>query len=183
MMISANHIAAFARLVLDCEESVQSRSSPSAVGALLTLLHQGPMSASELARVFRVRQPTAHRLVANLSAAGLVKRQASPGRDIRYTLSATGRRRAVEVQARRLDAVNGLLGVLSTRERAALDGLVSRILAAATEDRATARYMCRFCDHGVCDGSDCPVGTAARTREDAADRPAPELMTAGRGRP
>ena len=84
-----------------------------------------PASGTEPARAswpgcfgFASRRPTVCS-VANLSAAGRIERPTATGRDVRYTLTATGRRRAVQVQAQRLDAVNGLLAVLSTQPRGA----------------------------------------------------------------
>mgnify|MGYP001369273973 CR=1 len=160
MMLTHTHVSAFAQLVVDREGQAQTRLSSSAVAALLTLWHRGPLSATELAEMFRVRQPTAHRLIRNLFEKGLVSRNPTGSRTIRFALSTSGRRRAADIQAHRLAAVDELLSVLNDQERAALDGLVSRVLAAATPDRRTARFMCRFCEHSVCDGPDCPVGSA-----------------------
>jgi len=33
------------------------------------------------------------------------------------------------------------------------------------DGRAYARHICRFCDHGICDGPRCPVGSAATELE------------------
>jgi DNA-binding MarR family transcriptional regulator len=160
MMLIPNHVSAFAQMVVDREAQQQTQLSQSAVAALLTLWHRGPMTATELAELFQVRQPTTYRLIRNLYDKGLVSRTPTAGGTVRIALSTSGRRRAADIQVHRLQAVDALLSVLSPRERVVLDGLVSRVLAAATPDRATARFMCRFCEHSVCDGEDCPVGSA-----------------------
>ncbi|MDY7104927.1 MAG: MarR family transcriptional regulator [Actinomycetota bacterium] len=163
-MLAANHVGAFARLVVDRQAAADGDRSASATAVVLTLLHHGPMTTTELARIIGVRQPTAHRLVGHLVDDGLVERRGG-GRRVELRLTRRGRAATHRSQRARVEVVEGLLGVLSAEELAFLDDAVSRVLAAATPDRATARNLCRFCDHAVCDGPACPVGMAATARE------------------
>lgn len=163
-MLSANHVGAFARLVVDRQAEVDDARSSSATAVLLTLLHHGPMTTSELARIIGVRQPTAHRVVANLVDDGIVERRGD-GRSVELRLTRRGRTGARRSQRRRAETVEALLGALDAEELDQLDTLVSRVLSDATPDRPTARHLCRFCDHELCDGPVCPVGTAATAVE------------------
>ena len=52
--------------------------TPSLAAALATVERHGPLTPSELAKVERVKRPTATRLVAKLAAAGLVDRATDP---------------------------------------------------------------------------------------------------------
>ncbi len=50
------------------------------------------------------------------------------------------------------------LSRLSAAETRQLARLLEKMLADPERDRAAARHACRFCDHRVCDGEQCPVG-------------------------
>lgn len=171
----SGHVGVFAQLLVD--RAGDGARSSSAEATLLTLLHHGPMSLVELARILGVREPTAHRLVTNLVAAELVTRTRAANR-VALGLTRRGRTLARRRQAQRIAAVSDLLSCLEPAERAELDRLVSRVVAAATGDRAAARMMCRHCDHGRCTGAACPVGSAATAIElAAAARPTPKGTT------
>jgi DNA-binding MarR family transcriptional regulator len=95
-------------------EDVAAGIGPARLSALSVLVFGGPMSIGRLAAAEQVRPPTMTRIVAALEADGLVARRPHP-RDARQAvLRATaagervlqeGRRRRIEVLARRLRAL------------------------------------------------------------------------------
>lgn len=169
---TVNHVSAFARLVVDRQAAADEDLSPTAVAILLTLRHWQPMTVSDLARIAAIRQPSAHRVTTNLATAGLVARQVGAGRNIPLRLTSEGEATADRMQSSRARVVTEVLGPLSADEQRVLGVLSERMLAAATPNRATARHMCRFCDHSICAGPTCPVGTAASEHDRTADQPA-----------
>ncbi|MEZ5840010.1 MAG: MarR family transcriptional regulator [Hyphomicrobiales bacterium] len=167
-MLDANKLGALGTLISDRIEDALEGLSPSAA-ALLSMLHFKPgLTATELAAIAAVAQPTVTRLVDGLVRQGLVAREAAPGRSTPLRVTEEGDRRAVRLQERRLSALAGLLGVLAPEERAAFAGLVDRVLVGATTSRAFARTTCRLCEHDLCGPEVCPVGCRAGEIERAA---------------
>jgi len=117
-------------------------------------------SVQGLADVLRVSQPAAVRIADRLAADGLVERRAGADRRVRaLRLTAKGRRAAVDVLFERAGALDDLVSVLEPRERAALEPLLERLVAALAQDRPGALTVCRLCDRSVCCGSPggCPL--------------------------
>jgi len=156
---AANLLAALAVAITD--ELHVPDLSPSAAAALLTVAQWEPMGAQELAAVIGLSQSAAVRLIDDLATAGLVRRLDKKGRAVPLALTASGRRRAKALQARRLAVIERALAALGRDERAGLEAALPSLLAALTPGRAAARRICRFCDHGLCRGQKCPVGAAA----------------------
>lgn len=146
-------------------------NSASTAAALLTLLHRGRCAVSELASILRVAQPTATRLINKLEKAGLVRRLPAAGRSVPLALTGAGEAAARTLQDRRLAAFAEACAVLEENERAALDELLTKMLGARVRSRRHARQICRLCDHGVCDGPNCPVGCAASEIETGGSTP------------
>lgn len=142
----------------------------SEIGALLTCLSFGAVSVGELGQVLGLTGSGAVRLVDRLEREGLIVRQARQGRSVSVRLSARGRRRALELRRGRLAAIGDLVGSLSVDERRQFTGLVGKLLHNAGLDAATARTVCRFCDHRRCDGEVCPVGRSLRARDEPSAR-------------
>jgi DNA-binding MarR family transcriptional regulator len=140
--------------------------SNSSAAVLLTLHHRGAMSVTALARLVGLSQPACTRLLDGLVVARQVTRRKGRGREVLVAVTAQGRRRAQAMQRRRLDAAQALLAGLSRAERAALDRLLDRLVAVPVQDRAHARHLCRFCDHGICTRAICPIGAAATAIEE-----------------
>ncbi|WP_178133820.1 MarR family winged helix-turn-helix transcriptional regulator [Vineibacter terrae] len=159
LLRTANLLAALAVAVGDALQ--EADLSPSAAAALLTIAQWEPIAALELAAVVGLSQSAAVRLVDELAAAGLVRRLEKKGRAVPLALTATGRRRAKALQARRLTVLDTALATLGRDARAGLEAALPGLLAAFTAGRAAARRICRFCDHGLCRDGGCPVGTAA----------------------
>ena len=136
----------------------------SEMAALLTCLSFGEVGIGELGEMLGLTGSGAVRLVDRLERDGLIIRQARQGRSVSVRLSAGGRRRAEQVRQRRLGAIEELVRSLSIDERKLLTDLLEGLLHNAGLDAATARTVCRFCDHRRCDGDTCPVGRSLRSR-------------------
>lgn len=160
-MLIANKLGALAVLVGDATRAAADGLSASAAAALLTLHHHGPATASALAGIIGVTQPTAVRVVGGLVGQGLVERAGRAGKAAPFRLTASGVVRAGSLQRSRLAALQRLLDGLRDGERATLEALLDHLLAGATTSRRSARTMCRLCDHALCDGPACPVGCRA----------------------
>lgn len=145
--------------LMDAALPGQSRSS---AAILLTLRHRAPINQIDLAAVVDLSQPACSRAVARLVEQGVVACRSGTGKAVELRLSAAGRRQADAMALRRLQALGGLLGILSHTERAALNAIVDKLVAPPVSGHAYAHQVCRFCDHGICDGPACPIGGAAR---------------------
>jgi MarR family transcriptional regulator, negative regulator of the multidrug operon emrRAB len=160
-------------------ESTEHAAGQSGAGpAALTALHEFPSgrSVEDLRRAVALTPSGAVRLVDRLAAEGLVERR--PGRDgrtIALALTPQGRRAARRVLNARAAALTGLLDGLTEQERAALAGIVDKLLVAVTTERLSVRaggaeipggWLCRMCDFAACgrDAGRCPVANTAQRR-------------------
>jgi hypothetical protein len=123
-MLAANKLGALSVLLADRVEAALGDVSPSAAALLLTLRCNGTMTASALAPILGVAQPTAARVAQGLARRGLI--------------AARGR-----------------------------EGRIDTLLGEAAVERAQARRICRLCDHDICAGRLCPVGSRASAIERA----------------
>jgi DNA-binding MarR family transcriptional regulator len=140
-------------------------SAPAALAALAGYLGGEPIDA--LARVLGLTHSGAVRLVDRLAGAGLVeRRRGGDGRSVAVTLTPAGRRAAAEIRAARERALAEALSVLGAEERRALTALHEKLLAGLTDDRASARRLCRLCDVEACghERGTCPVTRTASAR-------------------
>ncbi len=148
--------------------------SPASAAMLLWLHYWAPLGVVELARVAGLSQPACSRAVDRLEQLGLLHRGAAAGKEVPLVLTPEGSALARELQAQRLRACDRLLAPLTPPERRSLLALVDKLVAAPVQDRAYARHVCRYCDHGVCDGPACVVGCRAGQIEAArTNGPAP----------
>ena len=159
----ANKLGALVVAVSDRLRDVET----SAHAMTLTLHHHGPMTVTELAAVVGLSQPAATRALQDLRRDDLVEATVDRGRQrpVRLTVRGTAAARSLE-EARRARLL-GCLGALEPTDHRVLDGLLTRLLEGMTPDQAGARRICRLCDHALCDGPDCPVGSRARTLDQA----------------
>ena len=160
-MLVANKIGAFGVLLSDALENVTGDLSPSAAALLLTLYYRRGLTVTTLAKVVGVAQPTAVRVLDGLVRQGFVERKGRTGRTTVLLVTRAGRKRARSLQRARLSAMDDVLTALPAQERAAFERALDTILAATTTSRAFARKTCRLCDHSVCEGLLCPIGTRA----------------------
>jgi DNA-binding MarR family transcriptional regulator len=137
-------------------ELAQGGSAPAA----LVHLQAYPGEPVEgLRRVLGISQPATVRVVDRLAAHGLLERR--PGRDRRTLalhLTAVGEEAASAVLAERGASLGSLLAVLDPAERAALEPLLERLVAALADDRPGALNVCRLCDRHACrNAPGCPL--------------------------
>lgn len=160
-MLEANKLGALAVLLSDALEDSFGDLSPSAAALLSTLEHFNGSTASELAAVAGIAQPTATRVLDGLERQGLVRRGAKTGRQTPLHLTANGRRRSTRLKKARDDAMARLLDFVPEDRRNMFLTVVDGMLTGATTSRRFARTTCRHCDHGICTGPACPIGSRA----------------------
>ena len=159
------HTSREANLLGACALAVAGRLPPSAADAALVAL-AGWLSGTTvdgLARVLALTHSGAVRLADRLERDGLVERRpGADGRTRALHATAAGARAAQRLQAERFAALEDVLAPLDAAERAALAGMLEKLLAGLTPDHAVAGRICRLCDPGVCGHPDrCPVTIAA----------------------
>lgn len=136
-------------------------SAPAALVAL-DVFAEGE-GVETLARAMSISHSGAVRLVDQLAARGLVRRErsASDGRAVALKLTASGRRVAASIAAARRAVLADLLAPLDAADRDRLAGLLGEVLAGQTSDRDSACRLCRLCDADACGHPDrCPVTQA-----------------------
>jgi DNA-binding MarR family transcriptional regulator len=136
-------------------------SAPAALTALEGYLGGEPIDA--LRRVLALTHSGAVRVVDRLAEAGLAERRPGPdGRTVAVTLTPAGRRAAADVRVARERALAEALAPLGPEERRTLTELHEKLLAGLTDDRASARRICRLCDPEACghERGTCPVTEA-----------------------
>jgi DNA-binding MarR family transcriptional regulator len=132
-----------------------------AVAALLVVRARPGQSITDLATAVGLTHPGAVRVVNRLEERGLVAR--ARGRDARsrgLALTAEGETVSARGLAARRDSVQRLLEGVPLEHRASLASAVEAMLALLPTSRGDAWRICRTCDHGVCRGLQCPVGSA-----------------------
>ena len=139
-------------------------SGSSGAVALASLYVRGPMNIEALRRILGITHSTCVRLADHLEAAKLVRRGSSAAdlRIVELELTGAGEDAARELLSARADTIASAMAPLSLGECTQLERLVAKMLGGLTTDRASARRICRLCDHDAC-GHDhaCPVDAAA----------------------
>ena len=176
----ANLLGALSLALVDAMRDATERvaghrsSGPAALVALHEFLGGGSMD--DLRNALGLTPSGAVRLVDRLAADGHVERRAGAnGRSLALVLTPAGRRAARRVQAARRDAVEAVLGELSSAEREALTRINEKLIRAITADRLALRHsggtpaggwLCRLCDFGACgrERGACPAENEARAR-------------------
>lgn len=157
-----NKLAVLSTILAERMEKGFGGLSSSSAAVILTLGHHAPMTATKLAAIVGVTQSACTRLIDKLAVDGLIDKQPKKdGREVKFVLSAQGQGVQQQLQAARLSTACDLLDILNPVEQRHLDRILSLLLAASVTDRTQARHLCRFCDHGICDGEACVVGKAA----------------------
>ncbi|WP_410674809.1 MarR family winged helix-turn-helix transcriptional regulator [Amycolatopsis sp. cmx-4-68] len=136
--------------------------SLSGTAALVVLTEFPGLGGTELGRRIGIGQPACARMLDQLEARGLVRRQAKTGRAVAVVLTRAGR----EAAARALEARQEvLLAALRTMpDRAALEPLLEQLLRGLHAEVRSGDLMCRLCDRPGCVAHQqtCPVGQAGR---------------------
>jgi DNA-binding MarR family transcriptional regulator len=136
--------------------------SLSGTAALVVLAGFPGLGGTELGRHLGLSQPACARMLDQLEARGLVKRQARRGRAVAVDLTPAGRaaaRRALE--AREAVLADALRAV---PDAAALEPLLESLLRGLHTEVGSGDLMCRLCDRPGCVSQQrsCPVGEAGR---------------------
>jgi len=99
----------------------ESGVGPAQLSALSVLVFGGPRSLGELADAEQVRPPTMSRIVSGLTAAGLVRREATEdGRRVRLVATAKGTKILWEGRKRRVESLANALAALDETEQGRL---------------------------------------------------------------
>jgi len=122
LVADAIHRAAIRLLRTLRRSDAETGVSAPRLSALSVLVFGGAMSLKDLAAAEQVRAPSMSRLVAELEAAGLVRKRADAEdrRAVRIEATAAGRKVMEEGRARRLTALTTAVRALSARDRATL---------------------------------------------------------------
>lgn len=151
--------------------SGQTGAAPAALVMLSQSLRGGSMD--DLRRVVGLTPSGAVRLVDRLVAEGLVERRAGADRrSLALVLTRAGRAVARRISMTRADAVAEVLGQLAVDDRASLELLAERLVAALVVERLADRasgeepaagWLCRLCDQKACGRPEgrCPAAAAA----------------------
>lgn len=162
----ANKLGVAVTALVEQAEQAYAPLSPSVAAALLWLQQWAPCTATELAPILGLTQPTAQRIVDGLIRDGLAARlPGNLGRAVPVRLTPKGQRTAKALQERRLATYAQVLAPFGEADRKALHRLLDALLHPMVTGRRYARHVCRFCDHKLCDGPLCPVGCAATELE------------------
>ncbi len=107
--------------------------TPTAAAALATVERHGPLTPSELAKIERVKRPTATRTLGVLGDAGLVERAPDPedGRSALVSITAEGRERLRRLRGRKNAYLARRMRDLPAADLETLDraaGILERIL-------------------------------------------------------
>jgi len=96
---------------------------PSQVAALASVERHGPLSPSELAKVERIKRPTATRIVRHLEEGGLVERVRDPGdgRASILTVTPKGRSLLKRLRERKTAYLATRLAALDPEDRRTLE--------------------------------------------------------------
>jgi DNA-binding MarR family transcriptional regulator len=130
-----------------------------AASALVTIGAYPGRTIEQLRGPLGLSQPGAVRLVERLAESGWVERGGSRGRrGFELRLTTAGEAIVDALLARRRAVLAELLDPLSDAERSRLEGLLEKLLAARTRERADLERLCRLCERRVCER--CPVAAA-----------------------
>ena len=163
--LCANKILALSVLLQDSVAAANKGLSASAVAALLTLKYRSHATATGLMSILDLSQPATTRLLEALERKGLVAKEGRAGRTVPFILTAEGRRLARRLEEKRLAVAKAALSGLLNHEKRALDRMLTKVLGREDRSRAEARRLCRFCEHGVCKGAICPIGSSVVEEE------------------
>jgi DNA-binding MarR family transcriptional regulator len=165
---TANLLGALSLVVADrmtdsvAEAAGRSLTAATALSALCQFL-DGP-SVDLLRQVLGLTHSGTVRLVDRLAADGYLTREPGvDGRSVTISLTAKGKRVGERVSAARGEVLGGVLATLTEAERAALDGVVAKLLAGLKRGPGATRWICRLCDLQACGRAEgrCPFVPAS----------------------
>ena len=111
-----------------------------------------------LAERLRLSHAGAVRLVDRLEKAGLVRRESSEDkREVRLAMTRKGHAAHERLRRARQDTIKTIVSTLSAAQRAALEPILTSLVANLATDRVSAWSNCRLCDAQTCAARGCPV--------------------------
>jgi MarR family transcriptional regulator, negative regulator of the multidrug operon emrRAB len=136
---------------------------PTELAAVITVANYPGQPIEAMRRTLGLTHSGAVRLVDRLESSGLVSRAPTGhGRTVAVNLTRTGLDLAAQIRRERLTRLSDVVAVLDEQDQQALTSLLERILAELTDDRASARRICRLCDEPTCEtNASCPVDIAS----------------------
>jgi DNA-binding MarR family transcriptional regulator len=135
---------AIARTARRLRQEAGTDLGPSQLASLATIERHGPLAPSELADRERIKRPTATRILAHLTDAGLLERVRDPDdrRCSILTITAEGRALLRKLRARKTAYLAQRLGELGPDDVAALERAAD-VLERMLEDHPTAELRAR----------------------------------------
>ena len=145
------------------EESLRGElgAGGGAPAALMALRTWPGSSIDELRGYLGLSHSGTVRLVERLAQSGLVDKR--PGADRRTAslhLTRQGSGASRRIQGRRTALVSRLIDGLVPGEKKVLEALLHKMLRRTLRTRGEAQHACRLCDHTVCIGEACPIGSS-----------------------
>lgn len=140
-----------------------------APAAVMTIGTRPGRTIKHLCRTLGLSHSGAVRLVARLEDRGWVEREPQrDGRKVGLRLTGPGRRMRDELLAARRGFLEDALRPLSASQRASLEEALAALLRGLPGDPTEAWHICRYCEHRVCRGKACPVGSVTEATEGGA---------------
>jgi MarR family transcriptional repressor of emrRAB len=141
--------------------AAETKKGPSAVAAIMQIGAEPGTSIERLRQVIALSHSATVRLLDQLAADNLIRREASAGTDKRARaiyLTEGGAQLFEAAQAARRQVAVRALERLSAQERKQLTMIVEKMFPAlVTADGIDGEVVCRFCDEKACPVERCPV--------------------------
>jgi len=165
---AGNLLGAAALAISGAADDAAGERSQAAKAALAILGQSPPCSIGALSKILRRSHSATVRLVEELQADGLVRKQAGEDRrSILVQLTGAGRREAEAILASRAKVLGDVISALAQGERLELVRILEKILTSLTPDREACNHICRFCHVAACPQDRCPVELAAKAEPTA----------------
>lgn len=134
--------------------------------ALISLYEHSGESIKQLAVRLGVTHSGAVRVVDRLEGLGLANRITADDRRSRVVeLTSEGVSVARQAQERRASVLRKAIGALDPQDQVTLTKLLAKLAHSLADGRDQGWMICRLCEHSVCRGDSCPVGSGAERRE------------------
>lgn len=162
---AANVLAAFALALTDkVSGSIRDAAGRSdmASAALIQIGFEPGMSIERLRLAVGLSHSAMVRVIDQLQADGLVKRERDPAGDSRVallSLTRSGEAQMRDALAARERVTEPAVEKLSLQECQTLLNLLQKALPALIKTEVEQEIACRFCDLGACPQDTCPIGT------------------------
>lgn len=159
-----NGFGALAVGVADLQSDAMAKAASLSVlevSVLLIAFTRPGSRIGDVAETIGLSHSGAVRTVDRLVKEQLVKRKVgSDRRTVAVQCTAAGKIRAEKALAFRAQALERLLRAVRPNDREALQAAIGQLLRLLPRDRTDAWRICRLCEHSVCRGKNCPVGSA-----------------------